>query len=410
MEVPVYHISDRLDHPLPSAFLDRHRALPSGSVTPSVHLQEGPHRQDNENDPEGCLQVRRTRQFTRPSFLDLCLVYRTSKFGKSLPTYVEITPGPNVNGVWIQPRPDLVFGDIKHAQQVNKVPNVQIPGYWYDRDGVTPDNSARPVPGEKVVYYIHGGSFLSGSAHPSATYSGISKGLLHHCPPIKRVFALEYRLLRNGPPQIGAFPAMILDSLHGYIHLIELGYTPEDIILVGDSAGGNLTLSLCRYLVEYADEKSPSGASLPRVPGALVLLSPWADAGTSHNDSRSKIENRQYDYIVNTPLSLEYISWALGRQMGANIADVNPWVSPLSKHVNGVSFKGFPKTFVTAGDLEVLRDQITELKEALERDIGEDNVRYYLAPLAIHDFIMLGWHEPERTDGFKEVAAWVATL
>lgn len=51
---------------------------------------------------------------------------------------------------------------------------------------------------------------------------------------------------------------MILDSLNGYMHLIELGYSPEDIILVGDSAGGNLTLSLCRYLVEYADEKSPS--------------------------------------------------------------------------------------------------------------------------------------------------------
>ena len=203
---------------------------------------------------------------------------------------------------------------------------------------------------------------------------------------------------------------MILDSLNGYIHLIEFGYAPEDIILVGDSAGGNLTLSLCRYLVEYADEKSPSGAKLPRVPGALLLLSPWADVGTSHNDSRSKIENRRYDYIVNTSLSSEYISWALGRQMGANIADVNPWVSPISKHVNGVSFRGFPKTLVTAGDLEVLRDQITELKEALERDIGEDNVRYYLAPLAIHDFIMLGWHEPERTDGFKRVAAWVATL
>ena len=215
--------------------------------------------------------------------------------------------------------------------------------------------------------------------------------------------------MRNGPPPIGAFPAMILDSLNGYMHLVEFGYAPEDIILVGDSAGGNLTLSLCRYLVEYADEKSLSGASLPRVPGALLLLSPWADVGTSHNDSRSKIENRRYDYIVNTSLSLEYISWALGRQMGANIADVNPWVSPISKHVN-VSFKGFPKTFVTAGDLEVLRDQITVLKEALERDIGEDNVRYYIAPLAIHDFIMLGWHEPERTDGFKKVAAWVATL
>lgn len=251
---------------------------------------------------------------------------------------------------------------------------------------------------------------MSGSAHPSEAYSGIPNGLLHHCPSIERVFALEYRLLRSFPIIEGAFPAMILDSLNGYIHLVELGYAPEDIILVGDSAGGNLALSLCRYLIEYADGKSLSGATLPPVPGALLLVSPWGDVGDSHDDTRSRIENRRYDYVFSTPLSQEYTSWAIGRQMGANIANENPWVSPISKRVNGVSFDGFPKTFIAAGELEMLRDQITVLKETMERDVGEDNVEYYLAPLAVHDFIMLGWHEPERTDGFKKVAAWVATL
>ena len=163
-----------------------------------------------------------------------------------------------MNGVWIQPRPDLVFCDIHHAQEVNNVRNIQIPGYWYDKDGVTPNDSHRPVPGEKIVYFIHGGAFVSGSTHPTQPYAGIPKNLLHHCPSIKRFFSLEYRLLRTLPFVGGSFPAMILDSLNGYMHLIELGYSPEDIILVGDSAGGNLTLSLCRYLVEYADEKSPS--------------------------------------------------------------------------------------------------------------------------------------------------------
>ena len=203
---------------------------------------------------------------------------------------------------------------------------------------------------------------------------------------------------------------MILDSLNGYMHLIELGYVPEDIILAGDSAGGNLTLSLCRYLVQYADEKSPSGVSLPRLPGALILLSPFGDVGDSHSNTRSRVENKKYDYIVPTPLRQEYTSWAIGRQMGANIANTSPWISPISKHVNGISFKGFPKTFITVGELEVLKDEITVLKEAMERDIGEDNIEYYLAPLAVHDFIMLSWHEPERTNGLKKIAAWVAML
>lgn len=99
---------------------------------------------------------------------------------------------------------------------------------------------------------------------------------------------------------------MILGSLNGYMHLIELGYAPEDIILVGDSAGGNLTLSLCHYLVQYADEKSPSEVSLPRLPGALIILSPFGGVGDSHNNTRSRIENRKYDYILPTQLRQEY--------------------------------------------------------------------------------------------------------
>lgn len=268
-----------------------------------------------------------------------------------------------------------------------------------------PDNSARPIPGDKVAYLVHGGAFLIGSAHPSEACSTIPKGLLHHCPPIKRAFALEYRLLRNRPFPEGAFPAMLLDSLNGYMHLIELGYAPEDIILVGDSAGANPTLSLCRYLIGYAREKSPSGVCLPRVPSALILISPFGDVGDFYNYTRSRIENKKYDCIVPTQIRQEYTSWAMGRQLGANIANTSPWISPISKHINGVSFEGFPKTFVTAGDLEILKDEITILKEMMERDIGQDNVEYYLAPLAVHDYIMLSWHELERTDDLKNIAA-----
>jgi acetyl esterase/lipase len=203
---------------------------------------------------------------------------------------------------------------------------------------------------------------------------------------------------------------MILDSLNGYAHLTELGYDPDDIILVGDSAGGNLALSLCRYLIQYADEKSPSGAGLPRVPGALVLLSPWGDVGGPYSFTEGGNKNKKYDYLLGSPLIQEYTGWAIGKKMGADIIKTSAWISPISKHVNNVSFKGFPKTFIAAGDLEVLKDQIVVLKERMERDIGEDNVEYHLAPLAVHDFIMLSWHEPERTNGLKKIAAWVATL
>lgn len=93
------------------------------------------------------------------------------------------------------------------------------------------------------------------------------------------------------------------------MHLIGLGYAAEDIILVGDSAGGNLALSLCRYLIRYADEKFPSELSLPRILESLVSSSSLllgGDVGGSHNCTRSRVENKIYDYVFVTPLSQEY--------------------------------------------------------------------------------------------------------
>lgn len=134
------------------------------------------------------------------------------------------------------------------------------------------------------------------------------------------------------------------------------------------------------------------------------------DIGDSYNDGGSKIENKKYDYIVGTPVSQEYINWAIGGRMGMNIVNTNPWISSISKHVNGVSFREFSRTLIAAGDLELVRDQIMMLGEKMERNIGAENVEFYLAQLAVHDFILLPWHEPERTNGFEEIAAWVSTL
>lgn len=79
--------------------------------------------------------------------------------------------------------------------------------------------------------------------------------------------------------------------------------------------------------------------------------------------------------------------------MGGNIDNTSPWISPISRHVDCFSFEGFPKTFIAAGGLEELKDQVVVSKETLERDIGEGNVEYYLAPF---DFIMLRIREDKR--------------
>ncbi len=73
------------------------------------------------------------------------------------------------------------------------------------------------------------------------------------------------------------FPAAPEDALAAYSCLLAAGVRPEDIAIAGDSAGGNLVLSLALAIDRV-------GAPAP---GAVVAFSPWGDlscAGHSHGE------------------------------------------------------------------------------------------------------------------------------
>lgn len=82
-----------------------------------------------------------------------------------------------------------------------------------------------------------------------------------------RVLSLEYRL---SPETV--FPGALHDAVVAYKYLTDDCKIPaHNIIVSGDSAGGNLSLALLLYL---RDEK------MPRLGGG-ILLSPWCDLTTS---------------------------------------------------------------------------------------------------------------------------------
>lgn len=81
------------------------------------------------------------------------------------------------------------------------------------------------------------------------------------------------------------FPGSIVQALAGWFYLTRhLGYKPSQIIVGGDSYGGEVTLSLTRYLLtdfptyEGYDLESTAAARDGEKPGALLLLSPYCDA------------------------------------------------------------------------------------------------------------------------------------
>ncbi|KAJ1032457.1 hypothetical protein NDA16_000481 [Ustilago loliicola] len=148
----------------------------------------------------------------------------------------------------------------------------------------------RPAePGEKVLFHLHGGAYWIGTAHEkdvtaavnteslrymaeiyrekeaqqaaanygnsgsgangtsSSSSSSSSSGSSPYQGKLLRSFSLDYRLCVPGRPRAGSYPAALLDALSGYLYLVrELGFKEENIIIAGDSAGGNLALALCQ--------------------------------------------------------------------------------------------------------------------------------------------------------------------
>jgi len=245
-----------------------------------------------------------------------------------------------------------------------------------------------------------------GSASPCFTTTPLVVGLLGKTNTVNRLFSLEYRTSSSAPfPVANPFPAALIDAVTGYNHLIsELGFEPNNIILVGDSAGGHLALTLLRYLVE---------TSVLPVPGAFIGLSPLCDLTNSHLAIHDSSLDFETDILGR--LDKGFFKWAWESFAGPLHNDPvdgptkNAYLSPASigSDIDSISFKGFPETFLVSGGAERMRDDVRTLNQRLVRDLGEGKVTAYEAPDGIHDFLLTVWHEPERTEVFGLLSSWI---
>ena len=312
-----------------------------------------------------------------------------------------------VTGVWCEPKPELIAGRIKKWAETAEVETVRVPGYWYTSPLSRVPADAPAQPGEKIFYHLHGGAYVMETASPSSRLTPVVMKLLEETNTMNRLFSLEYRVSSSAHFRVAnPFPAALIDAVTGYNYLIsELGFEPNNIIIFGDSAGGHLALSLLRYLVE---------SSVLPMPGAFIGHSPLCDITSSHlaiPDSSLKFETD-----ILTRLDQGFLEWAWKSFSGPLHEDPidgptkNPYLSPASIGPDieaTISFEGFPKTLLIYGGAERMRDDVRTLKERMVRDLGEEKVTAFEAPDAIHVFLLLEWHEPERTEGFGLISRWV---
>jgi len=110
-----------------------------------------------------------------------------------------------------------------------------------------------------IVIHFHGGGFIAMSSASHQSYTRVWANTLK-----KTVFSIDYRLAPTHP-----FPAAVDDCWQTYNWILDnamtaLGISPSKVIVVGDSAGGNLALGVVYRAIKLGY----------RVPDGLVLAYP----------------------------------------------------------------------------------------------------------------------------------------
>lgn len=230
-------------------------------------------------------------------------------------------------------------------------------------------------PGKAVILYLHGGAYISGSPR---THRPLTAELARRCRA--RVLALDYRQA----PEAG-FPAWMDDAVEGYRHLLAEGFAPGQIVVAGDSAGGNLALVTLLRLRELG---------LPQPAGA-VLLSPWTDLSCSY---KSHVTNADCEAMLN-PAGIK----ALGlRHIGDNDPK-NPLLSPAH-----ADLAGLPPLMVHVGTTEILLDDARAIRRNAKR--AGIRLRYREWEAMPHVFPMFHLVLPEARECLTEIAEFVTDL
>lgn len=240
-----------------------------------------------------------------------------------------------------------------------------VPGLWVGRK--------RFFDSDTVIYHVHGGGFTFGSPWSHKALASRMAGETG-----APVFLPDYRLAPEHP-----YPAAVEDTIAGWEWLIEMGYPAEQIVLSGDSAGGNLALQLVAHL-------EAAGATMP---AGVVLISPWVDMDIDDISARDRARRDPF-------LALGLVE--LSRQQYAPGMDPDdPGISP----VHLVPSTAWPPLLIQVGGAEIFRGGV----ERLARRLAEHGVRheFQVWPHQFHVFQVFHPVVPEAKVALRDVGSFV---
>ncbi|MFK7752699.1 MAG: alpha/beta hydrolase [Sedimentitalea sp.] len=232
-------------------------------------------------------------------------------------------------------------------------------GHWYQ-----PKVRRSPA----VVLYFHGGGYT----FHAALNRRFAQMLCHRIGA--RLYAPDYRL---SPEH--AHPAQADDALAAW-RLVTQATPPEQVVVIGDSAGGHMALMLLQNLRGEAQ------------PALCVGLSPWTDIG---DRGASLHENDRFD-MVQGWMALQFGQWLDPKGEFGRAA-----LSPCDH-----DFTGLAPIYLQAGGREILRDMVADFAR-IQQGRGADVSLDVWADMP-HDFLAYDSLKASSSEALQRVVARIA--
>jgi epsilon-lactone hydrolase len=256
---------------------------------------------------------------------------------------------------------DSLQTETDNIYDVSVEPCERPKGHWY---------VPKTRQSDGTLLYLHGGGY----AFHGAMSKRFAAMLAHHCGA--RLFAPDYRLTPEHP-----HPAQAEDALAAWRYVA--GSTPpEKLVVIGDSAGGHMALTLLQSL---------RGRGLPQ-PALCIGLCPWTDIG---NRGASLTTNDRYD-LVQGWMALRFGEWLDPEGRYGRAA-----LSPIAR-----DYKGLAPIYLQAGGREVLCDMIRDFATA-QAEHGAD-VLLDIWPDMPHDFQAFDTEKQSSTEALSRIRSAVA--
>lgn len=230
-----------------------------------------------------------------------------------------------------------------------------VKGFWLG------DSQAK-----NVIIFIHGGGFVM----PGKVFHLIFlQSLLDSLTSAGRSIGIFFLTYTLSPHAI--YPTQLRQAVEGVRYVLE-SHSPSDVILAGNSAGGNLAIGVLSHISHPHPAIKPLGLSEPLK--GLMAMAPWC---TFKSDWQSSKENSGKDCITARCLQ----NWS-DAYLGPDIMS-DYYIEAVTAPTSWWESAQVKDTLILAGSEEILRDGVLEWASRFGQ--GNPNTTVVVGPREGHD-------------------------